>query len=48
MGIPLVTSKPHFLEADPELLKNVDGLKPEKQKHQLKLQYEMVRIIIIN
>ena len=42
MGAPLVTSKPHFLDADPQLLKDVDGLKPEKQKHELMLQFEMV------
>lgn len=42
MGAPLVASKPHFLEADPQLLKDVDGLKPNIQKHQLQLQFEMV------
>lgn len=40
-----MTSKPHFLEADPILLKQVEGLKPDKQKHELKLEFEMVRKI---
>lgn len=42
-----MTSKPHFLGADPQLLKDVDGLKPDKQKHELMLQFEMVNYIKI-
>jgi hypothetical protein len=38
-----MTSKPHFLEADPILLQQVEGLKPDKLKHELKLEFEMVR-----
>lgn len=31
---PLALSYPHFYEADPSYLEAVDGLKPEKEKHQ--------------
>ena len=32
-GFPLVITNPHFLGVDPELVKHIDGLKPEKAKH---------------
>ena len=33
-GSPIMMSWPHFFQADLELLKTVDGLKPDKNKHQ--------------
>ncbi|KAF2893100.1 hypothetical protein ILUMI_13073 [Ignelater luminosus] len=32
-GIPIVMSRPHFLDGDPNLVKQVDGLFPDKNKH---------------
>ncbi|XP_011640597.1 LOW QUALITY PROTEIN: scavenger receptor class B member 1-like [Pogonomyrmex barbatus] len=32
-NIPAVVSFPHFLDADPSLLENVEGLKPDREKH---------------
>lgn len=43
MGAPLLTSKPHFFDADPQLLKDVDGLKPDPKKHEFMLHYELVK-----
>ena len=31
---PLALSMPHFYQADPSFLAAVEGLKPEKEKHQ--------------
>ena len=31
---PLALSMPHFYQADPSFLEAVEGLKPEKEKHQ--------------
>lgn len=33
-GAPAYLSFPHFYQADPALLDAVEGLKPEKEKHQ--------------
>ena len=43
MGVPMIISKPHFLDADRNLLKAVEGLKPVKKLHDNYLQFEMVR-----
>ncbi|KAL0130667.1 hypothetical protein PUN28_002352 [Cardiocondyla obscurior] len=32
-NIPVAVSLPHFLDADPSLLENVEGLKPDREKH---------------
>ncbi|XP_018057656.1 PREDICTED: scavenger receptor class B member 1-like [Atta colombica] len=32
-NIPSAVSLPHFLDADPSLLENVEGLKPDREKH---------------
>lgn len=32
-NIPAAESFPHFLDADPSLLENIEGLKPDKEKH---------------
>ncbi|XP_036328353.1 protein peste-like isoform X1 [Rhagoletis pomonella] len=39
-GSPIFLSYPHFHEADPYYLAEVDGLKPEKEKHELYLVLE--------
>lgn len=36
-GSPLVMSWPHFFQADPKLLQDVEGLKPDREKHQFQL-----------
>ncbi|XP_014296232.1 scavenger receptor class B member 1 isoform X1 [Microplitis demolitor] len=33
-GFPIALSYPHFYESDPSLLEGVEGLKPEKEKHE--------------
>jgi hypothetical protein len=40
---PLIGSKPHFLDADEELLAAVDGLVPNRLEHDLFFHLEMVR-----
>lgn len=35
-------SKPHFLDADPELLKKVEGLSPNKSAHDVFVNFESV------
>lgn len=44
MGVPMIISKPHFLDADQNLLKAVEGLKPVKKLHDNFLQFEMVSL----
>ncbi|XP_053959635.1 protein peste-like isoform X2 [Anastrepha ludens] len=39
-GSPMFISYPHFYDADPYYLSEVDGLRPEKQKHELYLVLE--------
>jgi hypothetical protein len=39
-GAPFLISKVHFLDADPELIKNVDGLKPNRSLHDIRIQFE--------
>lgn len=33
VDIPAAVSQPHFYNADPSLLNEVDGMKPDKEKH---------------
>ena len=33
-GAPMLLSWPHFYRADPDLLTQVDGLQPDKEKHE--------------
>lgn len=33
-GMPAIVSKPHFYEADPYYLQNIEGLNPQKDKHE--------------
>ena len=32
-GVPIIMSTPHFLDADPELSKAIDGVDPDPAKH---------------
>ncbi len=32
-NVPLFVSKPHFLDADPDYLKNISGLHPDRAEH---------------
>ena len=41
-GAPIILSAPHFFEGDRELLYNVSGLRPEKEKHETFLEIEAV------
>jgi scavenger receptor class B, member 1 len=41
-GTPVFMSFPHFYKADPFYLEQVDGLKPDKDKHQFFMSYEPV------
>lgn len=45
-GIPIYASLPHFYESDKSYLKLVDGLKPNKTKHSIKILFEWVRKFI--
>jgi len=36
-GSPMLLSWPHFYNADPKLLENIHGLKPEKEKHEFQI-----------
>lgn len=33
LDIPAAVSLPHFLDADPTLLENIEGLEPNREKH---------------
>ncbi|XP_058451194.1 sensory neuron membrane protein 1 [Malaya genurostris] len=41
LGGPLIGSKPHFIDADPQLLRDVDGLEPDEEKHNVRIYFEL-------
>ena len=41
-GSPTLMSWPHFFEADPKLLKDIEGLEPVQQKHQFYIDLQPV------
>jgi scavenger receptor class B, member 1 len=41
-GLPAAVSQPHFFNADPSLLNEVEGMKPEAAKHQTILDIQPV------
>lgn len=45
-GIPLIISLPHFLNADPRITSQIDGLKPNATKHRPELHVEPVSFVI--
>jgi scavenger receptor class B protein 1 len=47
-GTPVFMSFPHFYHADPFYLQQVDGLAPQKEKHQFFMSFEPVRQSILN
>lgn len=42
-GAPVYISNPHFYDADPELLDSVEGLTPEREKHETYFKIQPVR-----
>lgn len=45
-GTPVFMSFPHFYNADPFYLNQVEGLKPDKDKHQFFMSFEPVRELV--
>jgi scavenger receptor class B, member 1 len=43
-GTPIFMSFPHFFKADPFYLDQVDGMKPDKKKHQFSISFEPVSL----
>lgn len=43
LGTPIFMSFPHFYKADPFYLNQVDGMKPDKDKHQFFIAFEPVK-----
>jgi scavenger receptor class B, member 1 len=41
--LPIAISQPHFFNADPSLLNEVEGMKPEREKHQTILDVQPVK-----
>jgi scavenger receptor class B, member 1 len=46
-GTPVFMSFPHFYNADPFYHEQVDGMKPDKGKHQFFMSFEPVGILIV-
>lgn len=42
VGAPMFGSMPHFYDADPWLLSNIDGLNPNKEEHAIFMHFELV------
>lgn len=50
-GLPVFMSLPHFYKADPYYISEIDGMKPDKDKHDASLSFEPVikpKIKVIN
>ncbi|XP_039438033.1 sensory neuron membrane protein 1-like [Culex pipiens pallens] len=41
IGVPILGSKPHLLDADPKLLEGVDGLEPNEAEHDVFIHFEL-------
>ena len=44
-GSPTMMSWPHFFEADPKLLEDIEGLEPVQHKHQFYIDLQPVSLI---
>lgn len=42
----MFASMPHFLDSDPEMLKNVKGLNPDVNAHGIEIDFEPVSLTI--
>ncbi|XP_060804308.1 xanthine dehydrogenase [Amyelois transitella] len=42
MSAPMYASLPHFLDSDPELLKNIKGLNPDPNEHSIAIDFEPI------
>lgn len=42
IGAPMFGSLPHFLNADPSLLDNIEGLSPNREEHAIFMHFETV------
>ena len=39
---PAFISKPHFLDADQTFLNRIEGLRPDREKHEFRMHFEQV------
>lgn len=46
-GFPIALSYPHFYEMDPSFVSDVDGLKPDRRKHETYFVIEPVSLYLI-
>lgn len=44
IGVPMYVSMPHFYDSDPELVKNIKGLSPDVNEHEIAIDFEPVSI----
>ena len=45
-GSPVMLSWPHFFQADPKLIRDVEGLSPNKEKHQFHIELQPVSFFV--
>jgi hypothetical protein len=43
LGMPLLLSKPHFLEGDSEIIGGVEGMNPDPEQHDTLIDIHPVR-----
>ena len=48
LDIPAAVSLPHFLDADPSLMKGIQGLKGDPEKHKTTIYLQPVSIRLLN
>ncbi|XP_055548677.1 sensory neuron membrane protein 1 isoform X1 [Wyeomyia smithii] len=42
LGAPIYGSKPHFIDGDPKLLQDVEGLEPNDEEHNIYIHFELM------